>query len=295
MNKIIKLTLLTATVLAMAACSDENTAFEDRDLSDYFMPASDATDQVSQMRRQFKEEEGSYLIFNDTLQHYYIGTDINGEKQYFTELLDIKYQVGGQVSAGNPYTYTYLDTPEKKIEATNYLKNFILCHLSVQLRPFSWFLCGTITGTNTSGYTIKPYAISGERGIVLACDQLKSLKNDTQKQQLANRHLLGIVGNVANNNKATFADFSEIVSQYYQKDLNKPEGMSANDYVRSLGFASSTNVISFPSQDDDISAFATIVITYTEEQVERTYAKYPLIIQRAKLFRADLVKLGYIF
>ena len=34
---------------------------------------------------------------------------------------------------------------------------------------------------------------------------------------------------------------------------------------------------------------------YTDEQIERVYAKYPLVIQRAKLFKADLISLGYSF
>lgn len=278
----------------MQSCSDENSDISYEDPTNFFMPAADATDELSVVRRQFKEEQGSYLLFNDTLQHYYIGKDINGDNQYFTELLDVKYSVGGNLSTKDKYTYTYLNE-DMCIAATEYLKKFLIPHFSTKLRPFSWFLCGSITGKNTNGNLVKPYALSGERTIVLACGQLSSLNTDARKQQLASRHLLTVIGNLASNNASAFSDFTEICSKYYKTMLNKPTDVSANDYVRSYGFASSTQTITFPTQEDDISSFATMVITYTDEQIEKIYAKYPIVIQRAKLFKADLISLGYKF
>ena len=294
MNKIIALALMLIGVCALQSCSDENSVIGYEDPTDFFMPSPDATDKLSEIRKQFKEEEGSYLLFNDTLQHYYKGTDINGDKQYFTELLDVKYSVGGNLISSDKYYYTYLNE-DMCVKATDYLKKFILPHCSTRLRPFSWFLCGTISGKNTSGNIVRPYTLTGERTIVLACGQLSSLNTDAKKQQLASRHLLTVIGNLASNNASAFSDFTEICSKYYKTSLTKPENVSANEYVRSYGFANSTQTITFPSQEDDISSFASMVITYTDEQIERIYANYPIVIQRAKLFKADLISLGYTF
>ena len=294
MNKIIFISAIIFTLCTMQSCSDENSDISYEDPTNFFMPAADATDELSVVRRQFKEEQGSYLLFNDTLQHYYIGKDINGDNQYFTELLDVKYSVGGNLSTKDKYTYTYLNE-DMCIAATEYLKKFLIPHFSTKLRPFSWFLCGSITGKNTNGNLVKPYALSGERTIVLACGQLSSLNTDARKQQLASRHLLTVIGNLASNNASAFSDFTEICSKYYKTTLTKPTDMSANEYVRTLGFANSTQTITFPTQEDDISSFATMVITYTDEQIEKIYAKYPIVIQRAKLFKADLISLGYKF
>lgn len=294
MNKIITLALTLVGMCALQSCSDENSVIDYEDPTDFFMPSPDATDKISELRKQFKEEEGSYLLFNDTLQHYYKGTDINGDKQYFTELLDVKYSVGGVKYTSDTYTYTYLneDMCEK---ATDYLKKFLLPHFSTKLRPFSWFLCRTISGKDTNGNIVRPYTVTGERTIVLACGQLSSLNTDAKKRQMASRHLLTVIGNLASNNASAFSDFTEICSKYYKTSLDNPTNVSANDYVRSYGFANSTQITTFPSQEDDISSFASMVITYTDEQIERVYAKYPLVIQRAKLFKADLISLGYSF
>lgn len=77
-----------------------------------------------------------------------------------------------------------------------YLNKFILPHFSERLRPFSWMLINTIKGKVNNEDTY-PYAVAGQRGVVLACSELKNLKTDNQKQQLAKRHLLVIVQNLS--------------------------------------------------------------------------------------------------
>lgn len=283
-------------VSMLISCGQEDAPeYAFTDPIDGFMPADSATDEISVLRREFYSETGSFLLFNDTLTHELIGKDINGDYRYKTELLDIKYEVGQTSTATYKPTYSYLGTTEKCRDAVAYLKAFILPHLSEKLTPFSWFLAGTIYDTTTLGYATRPYALAGQRSIALACSQLSSLKTDAQKQQLANRHLLVIVQNLANNNATTFSDFCTVCASYYGTDLKVPTGETTQSYLRSLGFLNSTQINSFPSQSDDISAFCTLVINYTDEKIESMYGAYPLIISKAKMFRTDLESLGYIY
>ena len=88
------LSLLAGIILSISSCSKEaDPTFDFTDPRDGFAPADDATDEISVLRRNFYNETGSFLLFNDTLRHDYIGKDLNGEDRYFTELLDIKYEV----------------------------------------------------------------------------------------------------------------------------------------------------------------------------------------------------------
>ena len=288
--------ILVGTALGITSCSKEDDpTFEFTDPRDGFMPADDATDEISVLRRDFFHETGSYLLFNDTLRHDFIGKDLNGENRYKTELLDVRYEVGQTNSATYKPTYSYLQTTEDCAKAVEYLKTFILPHLSSSLQPFSWFMTGNIYDQNVYGTTIRPYAISGQRSIVLACAQLKTLKTDAQKQQLAKRHLLAIAQNLAYNNSPSFSDFCAVSSNYYNTNLVVPEGETTQSYVRGLGFLNITSAASFPSLSDDINAYASLIINYTDEQIEKTYGDYPLIISKAKMFRADLEKIGYIY
>ncbi len=280
----------------LTSCSKEDApVFDFTDPRDGFLPADSATDEISQIRREFYQENGTFLLFNDTLNHQFIGKDINGDDRYKTELLDIKYEVGQTSTATYKPTYSYLNTAEKCRNAVEYLKTFIIPHLSAQLMPFSWFLAGNIYDTTTSGAATRPYALAGQRCIALACSQLSSLKTYAQKQQLANRHLLIIVQNLANNNAPTFSNFCAVCSSYYSTDMTVPSGQTTQAYVRSLGFLNSTQANSFPSQSDDINAYTTLVISYTDAQIESIYSAYPLIISKAKMFREALESLGYIY
>ena len=95
MMKKIYISILSGIVLSsLASCAKEDEpVLQYTDPAVTFMPADDATDEISELRRQFFQQTGTYLLFNDTLQHRCIGKDLNGEEVYFTELLDIKYEI----------------------------------------------------------------------------------------------------------------------------------------------------------------------------------------------------------
>lgn len=82
-------------VIGMLATScskdDDYLDVELSDPTDNFIPKADDDSETAQLRNQFKEETGSYLLFNDTIQHYLLGKDVNGELLYFNELLDVEY------------------------------------------------------------------------------------------------------------------------------------------------------------------------------------------------------------
>lgn len=295
MMKKIYISILSGIVLSsLASCAKEDEpVLQYTDPAVTFMPADDATDEISELRRQFFQQTGTYLLFNDTLQHRCIGKDLNGEEVYFTELLDIKYEVGQTSKPSSPYSYTYLNTENCK-KALEYLNKFILPHFSERLRPFSWMLINTIKGKVNNEDTY-PYAVAGQRGVVLACSELKNLKTDNQKQQLAKRHLLVIVQNLSGKNSASFNDFNLVSEKYYNASYTLDEGQTKADALRSKGFLSSVNAGKYPTKDEDFNSFASLVISYPMSKIETTYAKYPLVVKKAKLFEDVLIQLGYIY
>lgn len=175
-----------------------------------------------------------------------------------------------------------------------YLNKFILPHFSERLRPFSWMLINTIKGKVNNEDTY-PYAVAGQRGVVLACSELKNLKTDNQKQQLAKRHLLVIVQNLSGKNSASFNDFNLVSEKYYNASYTLDEGQTKADALRSKGFLSSVNAGKYPTKDEDFNSFASLVISYPMSKIETTYAKYPLVVNKAKLFEDVLIQLGYIY
>ena len=110
MRKHIFTIILPLAVMGMLATScskdEDYLDVELSDPTDNFIPKADDDSETAQLRNQFKEETGSYLLFNDTIQHYLLGKDVNGELLYFNELLDVEYSTTSANPTTNPYTYT---------------------------------------------------------------------------------------------------------------------------------------------------------------------------------------------
>ena len=87
----------------MQGCKDDSVTDVPTDVVAPFMPAAADDSEEAQLRREFYATYGSFLLFNDTLQHYETGRDVNGEVRYFTELLDLTYEVGMSTYSNSKY------------------------------------------------------------------------------------------------------------------------------------------------------------------------------------------------
>ena len=289
-----------ALLTALAACSGEDAlepSFSNPSLN--FQPAADDQSAEAQLRRQFQSETGTYLLFNDTIQHQFLGNDINGQPRYFTETVDLTYAVGQSASVQMLYSYTYLQTIEQKQQMTDFLRQYILPHLTQSLKPYSWFVCNVITSRPNS-YTApsRPYAASNQRCVAIAANYLiQRERTDQQKQQYAQRILNAIVGQLAVNQSAAFSEFYKFSADYYSSDYSRHgyTGTPSTPELYKLGFLGSTAISSFPSMTTDLSTYALLVIQYTDEQLASQYANYPLVLQKAAIVRRVLISLGYVF
>lgn len=296
LRNIIFPSFLIAMTLCFTSCGKEDAPVVDvNDPTDNFIPGEDETDATAEMRRKFKEEEGSYLLFNDTIQKKELGLDITGATRYFVEVVDVNYKVGATSLNTHPYKYTYLKTDEKRAAAVDYLKQYVLNHIAKNIRPFSIFLASTITGSDVYGNTTKPYAVSGERCIAMACGQLNRLLTEDSKKKYARKLLLVMVSNIATNNESAFNKFKAVSEDYYRKNVSVPDGMDGDDYVRQFGFTSNLHTTYFMEYAEDVDSYASMVLTYTDEKIATKYAAYPKIIEKARLFKEALTSLGYIF
>uniref|UniRef100_UPI003FEEFE38 hypothetical protein n=1 Tax=Phocaeicola sp. TaxID=2773926 RepID=UPI003FEEFE38 len=71
--------LLAGTLGFLAACSsDEELLTPSGEDTNFFLPKEDDHSTEAELRRDFFDETGVYLFFNDTLRHDLNGTDVNG-------------------------------------------------------------------------------------------------------------------------------------------------------------------------------------------------------------------------
>lgn len=286
-------------VMLMTACGDDDETLgtEYQDPTNNFIPNPSANDDTSVLRREFKEKYGSYLLFTDTLQHYQIGIDVNGDPKYFTELLNILYAVGQSLPLTDTQKYTYFTDIEEQRKVVDYMDQYILNHITGKLRPFSWFLAKTIEVTDNQRRVTRPFAACGQRTIVVSLGQALRL-SESGKKTLATRILNTIIGQLAQNNSSAFTDFFAISGALYSRSMSVPEGTTRDKYLFDNGFISpstSNANLYFPSQKDDLQAYSLVVISYTDERIENTYGQYPLVMNKIKMMREVLTKLGYVF
>ncbi|MBQ9641183.1 MAG: hypothetical protein IJV06_06455 [Bacteroidaceae bacterium] len=289
---------LAFLLLALGSCKKDEVTPDLKDVTTPFLPAVSDNSEEAQLRRDFYAAHGSFLLFNDTLQRYETGKDINGEQHYFTETLDLTYDIGMSTYSNNKYSYTLLTDTERKREAVQYVEEYLLTHITGKLMPYSWLLVDKIS-REFLGAVSSPYAATGQRAVVVACNLLPRL-TDAQKVQYTRQVMNTIIAKLAADNTEAFADFFAVSAAHYDGSFTDPKTTAANTAIlneagficRGQSFGSDTNGL-YPSQELDLNAYARQVAATTPEAFNKKYADYPLVLKKFEIMRRILLDLGY--
>lgn len=283
--------------LVLASCGSEDVPGVDFvNPSGYFQPAADDESAEASLRRNFFTETGSYLLFNDTLQRVYQGTDINGKPHHFVETIDLSYNIGNSSTTSARYTFVYLTNPVQQQAAVQFVKDYVLPMVSGRMRPYSVFLCNRISILTDQGYAISNYAVANERCLAIAANYLfQRERTETEKRNYANRVLNMLVTQGAQNNSSSFADFYAY-SQAYYGVTHASLGINGNaEELRAYGFISSGSTPgAMPTQELDLSAYVTTYMQQTDAQIEARYGRYDMVMRKFETIARVLAELGYV-
>lgn len=154
--------LMASTAMLFCACSDheEDMTPSYADLNG-FAPADNDNSPTAQLRREFFQQTGSYLLFSDTL----LTTSSNGKP----ELLEIQYSFIG-TSSYYDYTYDYITDINSRRAAADVVQKYLVKKMG-KSTPFSFLLVndmfydyyGSLT-RETKMLGLRTYAISMNRG-----------------------------------------------------------------------------------------------------------------------------------
>lgn len=123
--------MMSATVLT--SCSDDEDTSPSNAEVNAFAPAAADNSATAQLQREFYNETGVYLLFNDTL------TVVNGQQP---ELLDLGWTLSG--SYGYNYSYKYITDIEAQRQAAEAVKIHVVERLG-DAKPFSIMLTDDIS------------------------------------------------------------------------------------------------------------------------------------------------------
>lgn len=292
-------------LLSFSSCSKEDSLEPTGAEKNYFAPDENATDEESVLRRDFYQKNNCYLLFNDTLRHEELGANTDGVMQYFTETLDIAYVMSS--STQYAYQYDYITSIDDKRNAVSFVENYLLNHLSVKLKPFSWLLVNHITGYSVSEgvytYQNEPLSVVGERATAVALEDISDMEEE-DKIDLANSILTSLISNKITTQPASVLNsFTKYCSSLYggyspTSPSTEEENMTL---MNEAGFVTAhywdIYLIygTYPSQAEDLSSFAKLVMTQSESEVNETYADYPIILEKYRVMKAIITNLGFVF
>ena len=273
-------------LLGVGACSEEDALIAEYDnrYSNY-LPNESATDEISMLRRQFYEQEKSYLLFTDTIQYKPLGVDRYGTMQYFVETIDIEYNVGSSSSSVYTYSYEYLTSVEEKKAAAAFMKEFLLSHLSSTLRPYSWFVTKNITQSNFMGDS-NPEIVTGERCFAIAVGDGIAEYTDAEKEALGMKILQSAVGVILSKKESEMEPFFAVCDgsyeQYFDSDYTEEGNMESLLQAGFLCKGLFWNVYEafglYPNKSRDLNSYTSLLLGTPEEEVIVKYSNYPLVM-----------------
>lgn len=293
-------TLLICVSVMVISCSEDGVTPHLKDTTQAFLPAADDNSEEAQMRREFYQGYGSFLLFNDTLQHEALGKDVNGDMHYFTEVLDLNYQVGMSTESNEKFNFIVMTDLDQKRIAVQYIKDYLLVHLTGKLKPYSWLLVDKIQ-RDFLGSISYPYAATGQRSVAVACNLLPRL-TDAQKAQYTTQVMNTIIAKLVTDNASAFEDFLHVSIAYYDGEFTAPSTNAENTaLLNQVGFISrgtdefkqESNGL-YPNQEQDIKAYARLVVANSAETLQSKYTDYPLVLEKIDLMRETLKSLGYV-
>lgn len=297
--------MLCAMPAITACCDDEDTTPSEYE-QNLFSPADSDQSQSAQLRRQFKQEVGCYLLFNDTLRHEQNGTDTYGNILWNTQLVDLTYMFIGSPMNSTMYTFKYLNNYNEQKKASDLLKEKLAKRLGKAL-PYSILLVDSISQwTNSSGaweldagstWSPKdpfPKYVLGTRCYAFALHGTEAFDDEAYFDDILLSIVIDKINHLPPNKLDRFlsyvaAYFDEIGNPVQKSSLGYDDYATDHDAARTLGFWEDRGNYYFTIGNEDRDHYIEAALTYSVAEVEEMMAGYPIVIERFKIMRQLII------
>lgn len=296
--------LLAGMLGFLAACSsNEELLTPSGEDVNFFLPKEDDHSAEAALRRDFFDETGVYLFFNDTLRHDLNGTDVNGAPVYATEVLNFRYSLTGYDNAA--YAFGCYQTQEEKAAAAEMIKADFLPHLSQNLLPYSVLLVNGIR-ENSYGSTWKDLAYKSNIYCIAIDTKDVMHLGAGERREIAQAVLTKLVEKGIkdlnwDDYQGPFYDLiPEKVVNSFMGDLIPGWDRTQVEALYELGFISyykdwSDEFYYDTPSSYDWEDFFKVVMNTPWEEIEAQYGAYSLLMQRMELVRQAILATGYKF
>lgn len=277
--KLEMLILIIALAGCLCACQKEDE-LERLEIINSFATQSGDSDEESKIREDFYEATGCYLLFNDTLQHEYLGVNANGEPLYKTELLGLEYQLTSYTNFR--FQFEYLQTLEQKRQVIDFLQNDLLPYIK-DVMPYSLLVVNGMEqyqrNTTAVGYDYigSPLTYSNLRCLALNVSKLWDLTEEERQsyaQDICCEIIFASLGGTSIN-KYTDGKAGQFfwVSYSYYSTLKELDLWGYVTYYNPLeyGFLEDPYEDYFQSPKEDAVSYIKACLSMTEEEFFEKY------------------------
>lgn len=249
-----------------------------------FAPADDDNSPTAQLRRDFYNQTGSYLLFKDTL--------ITRTSDGRSELLDITYFIMGSIDwqSDYDYTYEYIEDIEQQRKAAEYVQKYLISRLGKNT-PYSFFL------VNDLHYDY--YGRLRQRDKVLGLRSYAISMGGGEAYEDPETYFGDMIVDIVKNSISRVPE--EVMNQFYafSKDYygNDVEGSLTDQEVWDLGMFYYIEDDRwgnyFYYQNTDLSLWLEAVLTMSPSEFEAEYGSSSVMMEKYALLRQIILDQGF--
>lgn len=249
-----------------------------------FAPADDDNSPTAQLRRDFYNQTGSYLLFKDTL--------ITRTSDGRSELLDITYFIMGSIDwqSDYDYTYEYIEDIEQQRKAAEYVQKYLISRLGKNT-PYSFFLVNDLH-YDYHGRLRQRDKVLGLRSYVISMGGGEAYEDPEA-------YFGDMIVDIVKNSISRVPE--EVMNQFYafSKDYygNDVEGSLTDQEVWDLGMfyyiADDWWGNYFYYESTDLSLWLEAVLTMSPSEFEAEYGSSSVMMEKYTLLREIILNQGF--
>ena len=251
-----------------------------------FLPDPEATDEESVLRREFFEENGFYILFNDTLSHELLTVDSEGDPYYRTETVDPNWQLTGYDSYTS-YRFVYCQSMDQKRERAEFVSGLAKRMEKINLtKPYSVLVVDSIITTLDSYGDIIVQSLdfcTSLRCFIIALPEIEGTEEE-QDMLIANMAGSGIALKYAGNLQA-FYDLA--IDEWGDSMYNEyNNGESSMEEYYEIGFLVPAGADEYYcTQGEDVASYIHLLLTMTDEEVYQRFSRYDIVLQKYEIIK----------
>lgn len=278
----------------LVGCSDsEDTTPSLADVN-VFEPAEDDNSETAQIRREFFNATGSYLLFNDTLRAVNRGTAADGSVISRPEMLDIMRYVMTGYGSSTHYTYEYINSPEGQRAAVQLVNDHLVWRMGRAL-PYAFFIVNDISYRDNKNVVVHESKLLGLRAYAISLSGGDAFNDpETYFRGMIADMVKAKIKTMSEEELAAFYDFSRDYYYEYKSDFGLSDKSAPAEEMWNYGFFVDVYGDIFPSSDYDLEAWLAKVTMVSRGQFEAQYGSSSVMMGKYEALVGIIEDLGYV-